>query len=265
VLPRQDMTGWDWDDDASGVQVGALPLTGGSAFLDGNIMDRSGIVIPNGYTPDDPIRNTYADDATNVPGQNHGYGYLHDNPQLIQAIDDVSSQTGVPSQVLADVLAYSSGGTHDTSNVHPTDMSSVSGGILPYTAKEAYDLGVNPAILKPDEQVRLFLPSRIDALEGENTPHNVLASVLLHRNPEALSRYVNNPRAGDSLNNGVKSLNQAVAQLGTHAYRQYRLDDINPRAALQQRVQHNEHHKGCRWCESLAQSNSPFTPHEAQY
>lgn len=267
MLPRQDMYGWDWDNMTTSVPGNAAPLTGGSAFLDGDIVSRSGLRIPNTYTLEQPVRNTYADDTPTTYGANHGYASLYDNPLLVQSIDAVSRAMDVPPHVLADVLAYTSSGTFASSDVSPVETArGTISGIFPFNRSEALDVDADPLSLTPDQQVRLLLPERLSRVRAsERTPHNTFASVLLGNNADLLSEYVANPRKGDLIHNGVKTLNTALSQLGVHASRQYRTDSINPRRMRQQSIVHTEHRQGCRWCQVISNSNTPFTPHEAQY
>jgi hypothetical protein len=265
-LPRQDMSGWDWDNNTTGVPQGAVPLTGGTAILGGDIVDRLGVTSTLDYNPERPIRNTYADDAPQRDNSNHGYVTLFDHPELVSSIDRVSKQAGVPSSVLADTLAYTSEGSFSRANVPFAQETGLVDGLFPFTRSELNGTGASVSELTPDRQVQLLAPSRIDMLhEDDRTPHNVFASFLIGHKPDLLERYIKSPRSGDIIHNGVKTLNQALDQLGTHAYRQYRSETVNPRRMLTQSVAHLKPHSGCRWCSAISASGSPFTPHEAQY
>lgn len=266
VRNRQPRNGTQYND----VPERALQNGDGSYIQGNQLHHRDGTVEPVSYTISDPYRRNYAATARsdyrepNNASQNYGYEYLARNNADRVALNGVAQRLGIPTQWLADVIAFETGGSFNPAERNHGGAPAV--GLIQFyqdrntpgyktVGGRRYSLN-EIASMSFREQLNLVESYLQESDLGRQyaSPYELLIAVW--GGAGNLRSFRNNPESVRNLGDGDIRFHQYTRRLGEHAGRQYApIYDIPP--------VHTSAVRGCATCTAILSSGSQIFPHEA--
>lgn len=285
VDPLQHLATRKFGDPPKGVRTGnkgsapvmlptnAIPLGNDNYLVDGKVRQIQGGGVQRfgvaAYSPSTPLRSSYQG-GSGVGGKgNLGYARLAKDTSLQSALHRVSANLNIPSEWLADLMAYESAGTFSSSIENPWGYT----GLIQFGDDAMKDLGVTRQQLKnmtPAAQMTyvekfIRLQMRYAGVNRVSSPEMLVAAInqghtvmrdVYQRGAAAVLDPENRDGAGVTLKFYMENL-------GKFSGRQYTyMGDTRNRiraSVVHERPKHN-----CTMCVALQQQDTAFIPHEGQ-
>lgn len=246
----------------NGIPPNAFPLSG--AYLqDGKIVRDDGTVGTPSYTARNPIRNMPLPADKNAysssPDKNYGYQVLAQDASFRKELHRVAQNLKVPTQWLADLMAFETGGTFSTSISNPSGGAR---GLIQFMPETAAELGTSTEALgrmsRTEQMKYVEKYLRIHTEDGKlvSKPEHLLMSVW--GGIGNLKKLRNNPESVRNLGDGDIRFYQYAKRLGEHAGRVYE-SSFMPKVA----PVHTRYRSSCTACQALIRSGSGLVPHQA--
>lgn len=246
----------------NGIPPNAFPLSG--AYLqDGKIVRDDGTVGTPSYTARNPIRNMPLPADKNAysssPDKNYGYQVLAQDASFRKELHRVAQNLKVPTQWLADLMAFETGGTFSTSISNPNGGAR---GLIQFMPETAAELGTSTEALgrmsRTEQMKYVEKYLRIHTEDGKlvSKPEHLLMSVW--GGIGNLKKLRNDPESVRNLGDGDIRFYQYAKRLGEHAGRVYE-SSFMPKVA----PVHTRYRSSCTACQALIRSGSGLVPHQA--
>ena len=246
----------------NGIPPNAFPLSG--AYLqDGKIVRDDGTVGTPSYTARNPIRNMPLPADKNAysssPDKNYGYQVLAQDASFRKELHRVAQNLKVPTQWLADLMAFETSGTFSTSISNPNGGAR---GLIQFMPETAAELGTSTEALgrmsRTEQMKYVEKYLRIHTEDGKlvSKPEHLLMSVW--GGIGNLKKLRNDPESVRNLGDGDIRFYQYAKRLGEHAGRVYE-SSFMPKVA----PVHTRYRSSCTACQALIRSGSGLVPHQA--
>jgi len=240
----------------------AYPLNG--AYLsDGKIVRNDGTSSTPNYSARNPITNqrltTDKSAYTSSPDKNYGYAVLAKDAPFRRELHNTAKRLGVPTQWLADAMAFETGGTFSSSITNYLGYT----GLIQFGDEAAIDVGTTKAALarmsnvEQLKYVERFLKQRSEAGGLKfNKPETIILAIW-GRNQD-ITNYVRDPQSIANVTDGDITFSSYVARVGEHAGRSYETS-YTPKVA----PVHQRYRSSCTACQGLTRAGMGFIPHQA--
>lgn len=246
----------------NGIPPNAVPLSG--AYIQNNqIVRDDGTVGTPSYTARNPIKNMPLPADKNAysssPDKNYGYQVLAQDSAFRKELHRVAQNLKVPTQWLADLMAFETGGTFSTSISNPNGGAR---GLIQFMPDTAADLGTSTEALgrmsRTEQMKYVERYLRIHTEDGKlvSKPEHLLMSVW--GGIGNLKKLRNNPESVRNLSDGNIKFHEYIKRLGEHAGRFYETS-YEPKVA----PVHTQYRGSCTMCQALIRSGSELLPHQA--
>lgn len=262
---------------------GSIPLGQDTYILDGKIhklppgsKNKSFALAvasakPANYSTRQPLMNSYASrNASDYPPTpltaNHGYNALARDQQFAKALNTVARNLRIPGQWLADLIAFESAGTFSPGI--PNGLGYY--GLIQFGPEARQDLGVSLdqlTSMSPAQQMTLVekylrLQMRYAGVSQIKGPEWLVAAVnqgnvVLRDVDQRGAAAVLDPQNADGAGTTLKHY---MENLGKYSGRRY--DYLGNRAQRLSAVIHTHEHENCPVCQSFADANTDFIPHQ---
>jgi murein DD-endopeptidase MepM/ murein hydrolase activator NlpD len=248
----------------NGIPPNAVPLSG--AYIQNNqIVRDDGTVGTPSYTARNPIKNMPLPADKNAysssPDKNYGYQTIAQDKPFRQELHRVAQSLKIPTQWLADLMAFETGGTFSTSITNTGDYGGARG-LIQFMPETAAGLGTSTealARMSRTEQmvyVEKYLRQHTDNGRLVSKPEDLVMAVWGGiGNLEKLKR---DPESVRNLSDGDIKFSQYVKRLGEHAGRFY-ATSYEPQVT----PVHTQYRGSCAMCQALIRSGSGLLPHQA--
>ena len=242
----------------------AVPLSG--AYLqDGKIVRDDGTVGTPSYTARNPIKNMPLPADKNAysssPDKNYGYQALSQDKPFRLELNKVAKNLKIPTQWLADLMAFETGGTFSTS-IENTGNYGGARGLIQFMPDTAADLGTSSEALarmsrtQQMKYVEKYLMQHTDNGRLISKPEDLVMAVW--GGIGNLQKLKRDPESVRNLSDGDIKFHQYVKRLGEHAGRFYETS-YEPKVA----PVHTQYRSSCAMCQALIRSGSGLLPHQA--
>jgi len=240
----------------------AYPLNG--AYLsDGKIVRNDGTSSAPNYSARNPITNQRlpADKSayTSSPDKNYGYAVLAKDAPFRRELHNTAKRLGVPTQWLADAIAFESGGTFSSSITNRFGYT----GLIQFGDEAAVDVGTTKAALarmSNVEQLKYaerFLRQRSESNGLKfNKPEAIIMAIW--GRTQDIRDYVRDPQSVANVTDGDTTFSAYVNRVGEHAGRSYETS-YTPKVA----PVHQRYRSSCTACQGLTRAGMGFIPHQA--
>lgn len=255
-----------------GVSPPGTMYLGNNQYLlqDGTVFDGdTGEVRQGGFSGRNPVRRNFASvnssDYVNRASSNYGYSQLASDDSFRTRLHQVASNVGVPTQWLADVIAFETGGTFSASQWNLGGAPAV--GLIQFYDEtgrgRAGGKTLGGRFHNLQDIARMSRTQQLSLVEtylrdnapqgGYRTPYELLVGIFFGGG--ALNDFRRDPQRFANQGDGYINLRNYSRQLGSHAGRQY--EPLYGGTRTHTRVT-----RGCPTCQAML-SNNQFFPHEA--
>jgi murein DD-endopeptidase MepM/ murein hydrolase activator NlpD len=247
----------------NGIPPNAVPLSG--AYIQNNqIVRDDGTVGTPSYTARNPIKNMPLPADKNAysssPDKNYGYQTLAQDKEFRMELNRVSRNLKIPTQWLADLMAFETGGTFSTS-IENTGNYGGARGLIQFMPETAADLGTSSEALarmsrtQQMKYVEKYLMQHTDNGKLISKPEDLVMAVW--GGIGNLQKLKRDPESVRNLSDGDIKFHQYVKRLGEHAGRFYETS-YEPKVT----PVHTQYRSSCTMCQALIRSGSGLIPHQ---
>jgi murein DD-endopeptidase MepM/ murein hydrolase activator NlpD len=248
----------------NGIPPNAVPLSG--AYIQNNqiVRDDGTVGIPS-YTARNPIKNMPLPADKNAysssPDKNYGYQALAQDKPFRLELNRVAKNLKIPTQWLADLMAFETGGTFSTS-IENTGNYGGARGLIQFMPETAADLGTSSEALarmsrtQQMKYVEKYLMQHTDNGKLISKPEDLVMAVW--GGIGNLQKLKRDPESVRNLSDGDIKFHQYVKRLGEHAGRFYETS-YEPKVT----PVHTKYRGSCTMCQALIRSGSGLLPHQA--